>query len=166
MRAALALVSLLALAGAANAQSFTIANPDARLWRAGETGFGSNARAFTCFNQVCPRGTMITFDEVRGPSPRPAGAALQRLVSEELPRQLAAETADRRAPRLTSSTIQGAPAARGEFRTQGEGSPGAAVAFLFLDGTIVRIRAVSSDAAFTRRAIDAFLPGLRLQGAR
>lgn len=166
------LAASLALAAAATAlaqeRAFTANNPDRRLWTARDAGFSfgaSSATTYVCSHSLCPRGTAVTIEEVAGPARRPDAAALRRLASEELPRQIAPSTADRAPPRLSTATIKGFPAVRGNFTAAGSAGPAPiALAIVYLDGTAVRVQATSSDAAFTRRALDAFLDAMTFRG--
>jgi hypothetical protein len=152
---------------AAQERPYTIGNPDRRLWTQREAGWGTpEGTTFVCSHSLCPRGTSVTISDQPGPARRPDAAALRRLASEDVARQLASLAADRAAPRLTATTAKGLPAIRGAFPISGgaSGAAGASVAQVYMDGRAVRLIATSSDPAFTRRAIDAFLEAMTFRG--
>jgi hypothetical protein len=166
----LAMSLCLAAAAPALAQdrAFDVGNPDRRLWTVREAGFGfgaSPATTYVCSHSLCPRATAVTIEQVAGPARRPDAASLRRLANEELPRQIAPSTTDRTPPRLVTATVKGLPAIRGRFTASGPGGPAPiALAIVYLDGTAVRVQATSSDAAYTRRALDAFLDAMTFRG--
>lgn len=157
--AGLVFMTAAALPALAEISSIKVENPDKRLWRIkSEDALSQDDLTYTCFHSLCPPQTSFNASQTKGPAKRPGKAELQKIATQDLPAALAKNNPPKAPPKITQTTIKGWPALRGTYRiSAGEREIGVAFAEIHLDGSIILLRAASSDAAYAPRALDAFL---------